>query len=200
MVARDRLTYEHARRVRRYAMALARQAGIADPHILHALESAALFHDVGKLAIPDRLLEKPGPLTLEEYLQVKQHAAIGADMLSGVAFAGPLALFVRHHHENWDGTGYPDGRPREDTPIGSRVLAIADCYDALTSDRPYRCALTQRAAIVMIEERRGSMFDPKMTDAFLRIVRRLRAASPDQLPAAEPPRARRPWQVEASAR
>ena len=101
----------------------------------------------GSSAIADRLLDKPGPLTFDEYDQVKQHATIGAEILSGVPFPGPLALLVRHHHENWDGTGYPDALRRDAIPLGARVLSIADCYDALTSDRPYRRALSHDAAI-----------------------------------------------------
>lgn len=200
MATRDLATYEHAKRVRRYATALAAQAGIADPEILRTIETAALFHDVGKLAIPDRLLQKPGPLTSAEYDHVKQHAAIGADLLAGLSFPGPLALLVRHHHENWDGTGYPDRRRRDDIPVGARALAIADCYDALTSDRPYRRALAHHATIAMIYERRGSMFDPQMTDAFLQIVGRLRPVSANEWPAKRPPHARGPLPVEVSAR
>ena len=118
--------------------------------MLAAIDAAALLHDIGKLGIPDRLLHKPGPLTPDEYDQVKQHAIIGADILSAMAFPGPLALIVRHHHENWDGTGYPDGLRGEAIPIGARVLAIVDCYDALTSDRPYRRALSHERAVAMI--------------------------------------------------
>jgi putative nucleotidyltransferase with HDIG domain len=200
---RDRATYEHAERVRKYAMALAGHAGIDDPLLLHTIQTAALLHDVGKLAIADRLLNKPGPLTFDEYDQVKQHAAIGAEILSGVPFPGPLALVVRHHHENWDGTGYPDALGRDAIPLGARVLAIADCYDALTSDRPYRRALSHDSAIAMIHERRGTMFDPQMTDAFLRIIWRLRPASANVRPwTHQQPRVSvpGPWPVEASAR
>jgi putative nucleotidyltransferase with HDIG domain len=200
MAARDGSTHQHAERVRRYAMALARHAGIVEPQILHAIATAALLHDVGKLAIPDRLLDKPGPLTPDEYEQVKQHAVIGADIVSPVPFPGPLAPLVRHHHENWDGTGYPDRRRRDDIPVGARVLALADCYDALTSDRPYRRALDHNTAIAMIHERRGSMFDPQMTDVFLQIVWRLGPASHTNRPAARQRRARGPWPIEAGAR
>ena len=139
---------------------------------MEAIEAAALVHDIGKLGIADRLLQKPGPLSAEEYEQVKQHAAIGADILTAVAFPG-LAIIVRHHHENWDGTGYPDGLRREAIPLGARVLSIVDCYDALTSDRPYRRALSHVRATAMIQERRGTMYDPEIVDAFLRIVQRL---------------------------
>ena len=178
MAARDLATWEHADRVRRYALALARQARIVDEQILHAIEAAALLHDIGKLAIPDSLLYKPGPLTPDEYDRVKQHAVIGADLLAEVAFPGPLSSLVRHHHENWDGSGYPDGRTSADIPVGARVLSIADCYDALTSHRPYRRALSHDSAVAMIHERRGSMFDPEMTDAFLQVVWQIRPVAP----------------------
>jgi HD-GYP domain-containing protein (c-di-GMP phosphodiesterase class II) len=102
---------------------------------------------------------------------------LGADILSAGAFPGLLEHIVRHHHENWDGTGYPDQLAGEDIPLGARVLAIVDCYDALTSDRPYRRALAHNSAVAMIHERRGTMYDPTITDAFLRIIWRLQPAS-----------------------
>jgi putative nucleotidyltransferase with HDIG domain len=176
MMARDGLTHQHAQRVQRFAVTLAGEAGIRSYSMLEAIDVAALLHDIGKLGIPDRVLHKPGPLTREEYDQVKQHVIIGADILSAVAFPGPLALIVRHHHENWDGTGYPDGLQGEAIPIGARVLSIVDCYDALTSDRPYRRALSHGCALAMIHERRGTMYDPTIADAFMRIVQRLRTA------------------------
>ena len=177
MTARDGVTSAHAQRVQRYAAALAEEACIRDPRMLEAIDAAALLHDIGKLGIPDHLLHKPGPLTAEEYTQVKQHATIGADILSAMEFPGPLALIVRHHHENWDGTGYPDGLRGEAIPIGARVLAIVDCYDALTSDRPYRRSLSHARAAAMILERRGTMYDPEIADAFLRIVQRLQSVT-----------------------
>src|SRR6185503_9855164 len=125
----------------------------------------------------DRLLDKPGPLTPDEYDHVKLHAIIGADILSAVAFPGPLAVIVRHHHEIWDGTGYPDGLRGEAIPLGARILSIVDCYDALTSDRPYRRALSHACAMTMIQERRGTMYDPEIADAFLRIVHRLQSVT-----------------------
>ena len=177
MAARDGSTHEHAERVQGFAVALAREIGVGDLGMLRAIDAAALLHDVGKLGIPDRLLNKPGPLTPDEYAQIKQHAAIGADLLAAVPFSGPLSLIVRHHHENWDGSGYPDGLRGEQIPVGARVLAIVDCYDALTSDRPYRAAVSHDCARSMIAERRGTMYDPTITDAFLRIEQYLRTAS-----------------------
>jgi putative nucleotidyltransferase with HDIG domain len=177
MTARDGLTQQHARRVQRGALALAREAGITDGQMLEAIDGAALLHDIGKLGIPDLVLQKPGPLTVDEYDCVKQHVIIGADILSAAAFPGALALIVRHHHENWDGTGYPDGLRGHAIPVGARVLAIVDCYDALTSDRPYRRALSHASAVSMIHERRGRMYDPEIADGFLRIVQGMRSAS-----------------------
>lgn len=198
MTARDGSTHQHAQRVQRYALALAGEVRIIDDRMLRTIEAAALLHDIGKLAIPDRLLHKPGPLTPEEYDQVKQHAIIGADILSAVVFPGPLALIVRHHHENWDGTGYPDGLRGEDIHIGARVLSIVDCYDALTSDRPYRRALSHERAVSMIHERRGMMYDPTLTDAFLQIVLRLPSAAERVSRKAKAP-ARAHRRLEASA-
>jgi HD-GYP domain-containing protein (c-di-GMP phosphodiesterase class II) len=176
MTDRDKSTHQHAQRVQRYAIALAAEVCLDDDRMIAAIEAASLVHDVGKLGIADRLLQKPGPLTAEEYERVKQHAVIGADLLTTLALPG-IALIVRHHHENWDGTGYPDGLRGENIPLAARVLSIADCYDALTSDRPYRRALSHAVAMKMIQERRGTMYDPAIADAFLRIVHRLHRVS-----------------------
>ena len=178
MAVRDLATWEHADRVRGYAVALARQAGIVDEPLLQAIEAAALLHDVGKLAIPDGLLDKPGPLTADEYDVVKKHAVIGGELLAEVAFPGPLASLVRHHHENWDGSGYPDRLRRDAIPIGARILAVVDCYDALTSNRPYRQPLQHSEAIAMLVARRGTMYDPAILDTFVRVVERIRRAEP----------------------
>ncbi len=177
MARRDRFVHEHAQRVQRYAVALAREAGINDDRTLEAIGVAALLHDIGKLGIPDRVLHKPGPLTQDEYDEVKQHAIIGAEILSAAALPDSLVLLVRHHHENWDSSGYPDRLAGETIPIGARVLAIVDCYDALTSDRPYRRPMSHGRAVEMIEERRSSRYDPDIVDAFLEIVHRMRPGS-----------------------
>ena len=186
MASRDRLTHLHAERVQHYAMVLARHVRIRDAGVLHALETAALLHDLGKLGIPDRLLHKPGPLTPAEYEEVKQHAAIGSNILAAVPSAGLLSKIVRHHHENSDGSGYPDGLSGEAIPVASRVLAIVDCYDALTSDRPYRRALAHNSAVAMIYGRKGTMYDPAICDAFLGIVWRFRPLTPGERAAYRP--------------
>jgi putative nucleotidyltransferase with HDIG domain len=174
--SRDPAAYRHAERVQRYAVSLARETEVHDGALVAAIAAAALLHDIGKLGIPDHLLHKPAPLTRDEFDRVKQHTILGADILSAVACAGPLAEIVRHHHERWDGSGYPDGLSGEAIPLGSRILAIVDCYDALTSDRPYRPELSHDLAIAMISERRDSMFDPQIVDVFLRMVEPWRAA------------------------
>lgn len=176
MSLRDRLTHEHSERVRQYAIALAGEIGLCDDVTLAAIHAAAVLHDVGKLGIPDELLCKPGPLTAEEYELVKRHASIGADLVAAASGPGLLPEIVRHHHENWDGSGYPDRLAGESIPVGARVIAIVDCYDALTSDRPYRRALSHNSALATIQERRAIMYDPQLTDAFVRVLWRMRAA------------------------
>ncbi|MBZ5558934.1 MAG: HD domain-containing protein [Acidobacteriia bacterium] len=198
MTARDGLTQQHSQRVQRWALALAHETGITDSAILEAIGGAALLHDIGKLGIPDLVLQKPGPLTRDEYDRVKAHVTIGADILTAAAFPSSLALIVRHHHENWDGTGYPDRLRGEDIPIGARVIAVVDCYDALTSDRPYRRALSHGSAVAMIHERRGTMYDVNLADAFLGIVQHLRDGAARE--GADRPRTRaNPSWLEATA-
>ena len=167
--AKDQVTHGHIRRVQLYATSLARELGIRDQGLLKAIEASALLHDMGKLAIPEHILNKPGKLTNAEFDKMKLHAAIGADILSAIEFPYPVVPIVRHHHENWDGTGYPDGLIGTDIPIGARILAVVDCYDALTSDRPYRPRLPDRQAVSILFERRGTMYDPLIVDTFVRV-------------------------------
>src|SRR5574338_14275 len=128
--AKDQLTHGHIRRVQVLSTRLARAVG-ASPDEVRALEAAALLHDLGKLAVPEHILKKPGPLTAAEYEQMKAHAEIGAGILSRIEFPFPVVPIVRHHHENWDGSGYPDGLQGEAIPLGARILSVVDCYDAL---------------------------------------------------------------------
>jgi putative nucleotidyltransferase with HDIG domain len=159
------------RRVQAYAVGLARALGIDDEATIKALEAAALLHDTGKLGVPEHILNKPGGLTPAEFEQMKKHVDIGADILSLVDFPYPVVPIVRCHHENWDGSGYPRGVAGEDIPIGARILSVVDCFDALTSDRPYRRALTDKAAIDILMDRRGRMYDPRVVDTFVEIYR-----------------------------
>ncbi len=167
--ARDQVTHDHIRRVQKNAMLLARALGIVDEVQLRALEAAALLHDTGKLAIPEHILNKPDKLTPAEFEMMKLHTTIGADILSPIDFPYPVVPIVRHHHENWDGSGYPDGLRGEEIPIGARIIAVADCFDALTSDRPYRRAVSAERALRIIVDARGAMYDPTVVDALVRI-------------------------------
>ena len=166
MNAKDGVTHGHIRRVQTRALELATRLGVDSELQLRAIEAAALLHDVGKLAIPEHILNKPGSLTPAEFERMKSHARIGAEILSEVDFPYPVVPIVRHHHENWDGTGYPDGMKGDDIPIGARILAVVDCFDALTSDRPYRRALSVRETFTIIDSRRGTMYDPAILDTF----------------------------------
>jgi putative nucleotidyltransferase with HDIG domain len=167
--AKDQITHGHIRRVQAFAVALAKSLGVSDDKLLKAIEAAALLHDMGKLAVPEHILNKPGKLTPAEFEKMKLHASVGADILSAIDFPYPVVPIVRHHHENWNGTGYPDGIKGTDIPIGARILSVVDCFDALTSDRPYRPRLSDDEAVAILLERRGSMYDPLVVDTFIRV-------------------------------
>ena len=167
--AKDDVTHSHVRRVQAYAVALARALDVNDEPTLKAIEAAALLHDTGKLAVPEHILNKPGKLTAAEFEQMKLHVDVGADILSLVDFPYPVVPIVRCHHESWDGSGYPRGVSGAEIPIGARILSVVDCFDALTSDRPYRRRMTDDEAIAILVERSGKMYDPHVVDTFIRI-------------------------------
>jgi len=169
--AKDQITHGHIRRVQHYATGLARTIGVKDSAQIRAIEAASLLHDMGKLAVPEYILNKPGALTAAEFEKMKMHASVGADILSAIDFPYPVVPIVRHHHESWDGTGYPDHLKGSDIPIGARILAVVDCFDALTSDRPYRPRLSDADAIDILVQRRGIMYDPIIVDAFLKVYK-----------------------------
>lgn len=167
--AKDQITHGHIRRVQHYATGLARALGVTDPEQISAIEAASLLHDMGKLAVPEYILNKPGPLTPAEFEKMKLHASVGADILSAIDFPYPVVPIVRHHHECWNGTGYPDGLRGSEIPIGARILSVVDCFDALTSDRPYRPRLADADALKILLERRASMYDPLIVDTFIAV-------------------------------
>jgi putative nucleotidyltransferase with HDIG domain len=183
--AKDEVTHGHIRRVQAAAVGLAKEMGIVEDTMLKAIEAAALLHDTGKIAVPEHILNKPGKLTPAEFEKMKLHAPIGADILSSVDFPYPVVPIVRHHHENWDGTGYPDGLRGSDIPIGARILSVVDCFDALTSDRPYRSRMSDEAAIAILLERRGSMYDAEIVDRFIAAHTRLMPSETPMHPAAK---------------
>lgn len=176
--AKDGVTSSHVHRVQSYSVSLARALGVTDALELKALEAAALLHDTGKLAVPEHILNKPGKLTAAEFEQMKLHVDVGADILSSIDFPFPVVPIVAAHHENWDGTGYPRGVAGEAIPLGARILSVVDCYDALTSDRPYRRAMTTDEALAVIAERRGTMYDPHVVDAFRALLPQLSVSAP----------------------
>jgi putative nucleotidyltransferase with HDIG domain len=166
--AKDQITHGHIRRVEVFALELAKRLGVNEDRHLKAIATAALLHDMGKLAIPEHILNKPGKLTVAEFEKMKRHADIGADLLSSVKFPYPVVPIVRHHHEHWDGGGYPAGISGTDIPLGARILSVVDCFDALTSDRPYRPRLSTEEAFTIIREARGKLYDPLVVDTFIR--------------------------------
>ena len=167
--AKDQVTHGHIRRVQIYARGLAAAVGMKSDNEIKAIEAAALLHDMGKLAIPEHILNKPGKLTPAEFEKMKRHAPIGAEILSAIDFPYPVVPIVRHHHEQWDGGGYPDGIMGRDIPLGARVLSVVDCFDALTSDRPYRPKLPDSEALEILRERAGRMYDPDVVATFMRV-------------------------------
>lgn len=165
--AKDHTTHEHLHRVRTYAVEIAKELGL-DEQESEALRAAALLHDIGKLAVPDHIISKPGRLTPEEFDKMKIHPIVGSEILERVAFPYPVAPIVRSHHEKWDGSGYPDGLKGEEIPIGARVLAAVDCLDALASHRQYRRALPLDEAMHKVSEESGKSFDPKVVEILQR--------------------------------
>lgn len=184
--AKDQVTHGHIRRVQTYATGLARQIGIRDERMIKAIEAAALLHDMGKLAVPEYILNKPGKLTAAEFEKMKLHASVGADILTAIDFPYPVVPIVRHHHESWDGSGYPAGLRGTDIPIGARILSVVDCFDALTSDRPYRPRLSDDEALQILSQRRGNMYDPLVVDTFIRVHQ---AIAPEPVKSGPSPRA-----------
>jgi HD-GYP domain-containing protein (c-di-GMP phosphodiesterase class II) len=140
------------------------------PERMHALVLGALLHDVGKIGVPDLVLQKPGRLTDEEYGVIKRHPVLGAEMLAPVEELAPAVPVVRHHHERFDGRGYPDGLCGEDIPLEARVVSVADAFDSMISDRPYGYEISREAAMKEIERSAGMQFDPRVVRALLEVV------------------------------
>lgn len=170
MEAKDAYTRGHADRVGKYAVKLAKALNLSDKKIEN-IKNAAILHDIGKIGIDDQILKKPDKLTDEEYKKIKQHPSIGAEILKGVNFFKEVTNIVKYHHERYDGKGYPDGLKENEIPTEAAILAIADVYDAMTSDRPYRKALSKEVALGEIEKNAGTQFNPEFAKVFVKVMR-----------------------------
>jgi putative nucleotidyltransferase with HDIG domain len=166
--SREHETYSHSLRVRSYTRYLARRAGFP-PALLPSLEQGALLHDIGKIAVADAILLKPAKLTPEEWVEMRKHPTAGDDILKRVPFLRPASAIVRHHHERFDGTGYPDGLKGAEIPLGARLFTVADTLDAMTSDRTYRKGPGYDSARAEIHRCSGRQFDPHIVELFLKI-------------------------------
>lgn len=167
--AKDQMTNSHILRVQIYATALAEAVGLA-PGEIQAVKTAALLHDIGKLAVPEHILSKPGPLTPEEFQKIRIHPKVGAEIIAGVPFPNPVAPLILGHHERWDGKGYPHGLAGEAIPIGARILTVVDYYDAVTSERPYHSALSHESAVNLLKHEAGRALDRQLVDVFIKLL------------------------------
>ena len=152
-----------------YAESLAEAAGLGEDEI-HAVRTAALLHDIGNLAVPEHILAKPGRLTLDEFERVKMHTRVGAEILKDISFPSPVAPLILSHHERWDGHGYPSSLKGDAIPVGARILAVADCFSALVSDRPHRLAISHGEALAAVQRSAGSSLDPALVERFVKIL------------------------------
>ena len=165
---RDVGTEAHSRRVHGYSMATAKEFGVPE-HQLSDIAHGVLLHDIGKIGIPDAILLKPGPLTPEEWKVMRRHPEIGRRLIESIPFLREAVPIVYHHHERWDGSGYPLGLKGEDIPLGARIFAVVDAYDAMTYDRPYSKAIAVEDAKAEIHRCAGTHFDPTVVQAFFRV-------------------------------
>jgi diguanylate cyclase (GGDEF)-like protein/putative nucleotidyltransferase with HDIG domain len=174
--AKDRYTHGHIRRVQAFAARLAALLGVTDEKELLAIQAGALLHDIGKIAIPEYILNKPTVLTETEYEKMKIHPVVGANMLSTIEFPYPLIPMVKWHHERWDGNGYPDGLKGEEIPLNARILALVDCYDALTTNRPYRAPMERPQLVQFFQREAGRSYDPHVVQVFIEHLDEMEAA------------------------
>jgi cyclic di-GMP phosphodiesterase len=167
--AKDVYTEGHLRRLRAYGEQLAIACGLSANDV-RAVRYGGILHDIGKIGVDEAILRKPGPLTDDETAQMRQHPEIGAGIISQMRFAKDVAPIISGHHEYWDGSGYPHGLRGHEIPLGARIITIVDAYDAMTTDRPYRAALSMEETVRRLRAGRGSQFDPEMLDIFLDLL------------------------------
>ncbi len=167
--AKDQTTHGHVRRTQIYATEMGRLLSVSEPEI-QALIAGALLHDIGKLAVPEYILNKPGKLTESEFAKMKIHPTVGGDILKRVKFPYPVEDIVRYHHEKWDGTGYPKGLKAQGIPLVARIISVVDFYDATRCDRPYRKGMTREDSLTLLKKMAGSSFDPRVVEVFIQHV------------------------------
>jgi len=189
--AKDRTSGSHIRRVQSFARALAQAVGVSDDEA-QGIATAALLHDVGKLAVPEHILSKPGPLSGEEFDRIKIHPQVGFEIIEHVPFPYPVAPLVLCHHERWDGGGYPLGLRGEDIPLGARILAVSDYFDSVTRDRPYNKRMSGDLAALMLRQESGKALDPSLVAVFLELLPTLQFTDPSLAPVHEPQEVVRP--------
>jgi len=165
---KDMTTGFHVLRVGYISEAIAIELGL-DQDSVEMIKYAGFFHDIGKIGIPDQILQKPGKLTDTEFLEIKKHSEIGAEIMQPINFFKGIVSGIRHHHERWDGKGYPEGQSEESIPLIARIISVADVYDVVLSPRPYKPASTMEEALSEIVKNRGTQFDPKITDIFKKL-------------------------------
>jgi len=172
--AKDSFTYGRSKRVTFYSLAIGEALGLSDTE-LSELELAGLLHDIGMIGVPEKVLNRPGNLTDEEYEEIKKHVAYGVKILNEIKQLEPVVKVVELHHEKFNGDGYPYGFSGETIPIGARIISVADAYDSMTSDRPYRKGLQHEEAVEEIKKLSGTQFDPKIVDVFCQIIDKINA-------------------------
>jgi putative two-component system response regulator len=169
--ARDPYTLGHCDRLSRYAVAVGEALGL-DPEMVRSLRLGGYLHDLGKISVPDGILLKPGPLDPIEYERIRAHPGAGSDLVLGLRSMELVRPIMRHHHEKWDGSGYPDGLKGEAIPLGARIISVVDVFDALHTDRPYKAALPRSEAVsTLIRETDAGYWDPRVVETFLEILR-----------------------------
>ena len=178
--AKDKYTSGHSVRVAETSVAIAREMALPEEAV-EKIRLAGQLHDIGKIGVRETVLNKPGGLTGDEFAHIEHHPGVGERILAPVVDDVEILATVRHHHERYKGTGYPDELAEEAIPLGARILAVADAFDAMTSERPYRKAMEREAAVAEIEHGAGSQFDPSVVDAFLRVMKlvNVKGKSPD---------------------
>jgi putative two-component system response regulator len=174
---RDQYTRGHVERVNHYCMLIARQMGLS-PAQIKPLQFGAILHDIGKIYIRENVLFKAGPLNGDEWVEMKQHTVVGSNLLESIPYLAQAIPIIRYHHERWDGHGYPDGLAGEAIPLGARIVAVADSFDAMTSSRVYQHAAAYQHALDEIKAGRGTQYDPTVAEAFLVVCSHIKLPLP----------------------